>query len=47
MSADKSDEKAANSELYHNDKSIVVAPDVKYVVLVTYIISIWEIDSYI
>lgn len=45
--ADKSDEKSSNRKLYYYNKSIIVAPNIENVMLVSYIISIRKIHSYL
>lgn len=38
MRADKADKDSANGEFYHYDHTVVVAPDVEYIMLVAYIV---------
>lgn len=47
MCADKTDEKPAYNELYHDHQPVVVAPDIKHIVLVADVISIGKIGSYV
>ena len=45
MCADKSNEKSAYGEFYHNDQSVVVSSDVEDIVLIAHIVGIREVGS--